>query len=87
MLYLSRKIGESIVINNNIEMTIVEVRGKTVKIGFVFPPDATVLRKEIYDKIMAENMAAAGMGDDTDFMEVEFDLSHLDAAVPPIEKK
>ncbi len=87
MLYLSRKIGESIVINNSIELTVIEVRGKSVKLGFVFPPDATVLRKEIYDKIMAENMAAAGSGDgDVDFMEVDFDLSHLDA-LPPIEKK
>ena len=51
MLYLSRKIGESIVINNSIELTIVEIRGKTVKIGFDFPPEATVLRKEIYEKI------------------------------------
>ena len=80
MLYLSRKLGESIVINNSIELTIIEVRGKTVKIGFTFPPDATVLRKEIYDKIMAENLAAAGSGDgDSDFMDAEFDLSHLDA--------
>jgi carbon storage regulator len=87
MLYLSRKIGESIVINNSIELTVVEVRGKSVKLGFVFPPDATVLRKEIYDKIMAENMAAAGSGDgDVDFMEVEFDLSHLGASLPT-EKK
>lgn len=79
MLYLSRKIGESIVINNSIELTVVEVRGKTVKLGFVFPPDATVLRKEIYDKIMAENLAAAGSGDgDVDFLDAEFDLSHLD---------
>lgn len=85
MLYLSRKIGESIVINNSIELTVIEVRGKTVKLGFVFPPEATVLRKEIYDKIMAENMAAAG-GDDADFMNGEFDLTHLDA-LPPIEKK
>lgn len=88
MLYLSRKIGESIVINNSIELTVIEVRGKTVKLGFVFPPDATVLRKEIYDKIMAENMAAAGSGSDgVEFMEAEFDLSHLDALPPPIEKK
>lgn len=85
MLYLSRKIGESIVIDNTIELTVIEVRGKTVKLGFVFPPDASVLRKEIYDKIMAENMAAAGSGsDDADFMETDFDLSHLP---PPIEKK
>lgn len=80
MLYLSRKIGESIVINNAIELTVIEVRGKTVKLGFVFPPDATVLRKEIYDKIMAENMAAAGSGVDGDdgFLEGDFDLTHLD---------
>jgi carbon storage regulator len=84
MLFLSRKIGESIVINNSIELTVIEVRGKTVKLGFDFPPDATVLRKEIYDKIMAENMAAATGGGD--FMEDDFDLSHLDA-MPPIEKK
>lgn len=79
MLYLSRKIGESIVINNTIELTVVEVRGKTVKLGFVFPSDATVLRKEIYDKIMAENIAAAGGGaDDSGFLEGEFDLSEFD---------
>lgn len=79
MLYLSRKIGEAIVINNAIELTVVEVRGKTVKLGFSFPPDATVLRKEIYDKVTAENMAAATSGSNAaDFFEADFDLSHLD---------
>ena len=72
MLYLSRKIGESIVINNNIEMTVMEVRGKTVKLGFTFPPDATVLRKEIHDKILAENMVAAtSSGDEADLLSAE----------------
>jgi len=80
MLYLSRKVGEAIVINNSIELTVMEVRGKTVKLGFVFPPDATVLRKEIYDKVTAENVAASHAGNDSvDFMEVDFDLSHFDA--------
>ena len=78
MLYLSRKIGESIIINNTIEMTVVEVRGRTVKIGFNYPPEASVLRKEIYDKIMAENMRAAQDDSGVDFGTVEFDLSHLD---------
>ncbi len=87
MLYLSRKIGESIVVNNAIELTVIEIRGKTVKLGFVFPPDATVLRKEIYDKILAENMAAAGSGDgDVDFGEVELDFPSLEPSPPP-EKK
>jgi carbon storage regulator len=69
MLYLSRKLGESIIIDNTVEVTVVEVRGKTVKLGFNFPANVTVLRKEIYDKIMAENLAAAQSGaDEDDFM-------------------
>jgi carbon storage regulator len=84
MLYLSRKIGESIIINNVIELTVIEIRGKTVKIGFNFPPEASVLRKEIYDKIMAENVAAgSGDGGDDGFFEAEFDISHLDSPQKP----
>ena len=65
MLYLSRKVGESIVINNDITLTIVEVKGKSAKIGFDFPPEASILRKEIHDKISAENNAASsGSADD-----------------------
>ena len=60
MLYLTRKIGESVVINNTIELTVVEIRGKTTKLGFTFPPEASVLRKEIVDRIHEENLAAAG---------------------------
>ena len=59
MLFLTRKIGESVVINDNIEVTIVEVRGRSIKLGFDFPPDVTVLRRELYDKIQDENRAAA----------------------------
>jgi carbon storage regulator len=85
MLYLSRKIGESIIINNTIELTVVEVRGKTVKLGFDFPSDATVLRKEIYDKIMAENLAAAqsGMGVDQELLTGAFDVSLLEPPKKP----
>ncbi len=60
MLYLTRKIGESVIINNDIEVTVIEVRGSAIKLGFTFPADATVLRKELFDKIQAENLAAAG---------------------------
>ncbi len=59
MLYLTRKVGESIIINENIELTVVEVRGKTAKLGITFPPEATVLRKELHDRIKQENLAAA----------------------------
>lgn len=61
MLYLNRKIGESIIINGNIELTVVEVQGKSAKIGFTFPEGVSVLRKELYDRIMQENMEAAGI--------------------------
>ena len=58
MLYLTRKIGESIIINDNIEVTVIEVRGRSAKLGFTFPADASVLRKELYERIQRENQAA-----------------------------
>ncbi|MDA1325710.1 MAG: carbon storage regulator CsrA [Proteobacteria bacterium] len=64
MLFLTRKIGESVVINDNIEVTIVEVRGRSIKLGFDFPPDVTVLRRELFDKIQDENREAAGSAAD-----------------------
>ena len=60
MLYLTRKVGESVIINDTIEVTVVEVRGRSIKLGFNFPPEASVLRKELHEKIKAENIAAAG---------------------------
>ncbi len=59
MLYLTRKIGESVIINDNIEISVVEVRGKSIKLGFTFPSDVSVLRREIYERIQEENRAAA----------------------------
>lgn len=59
MLYLMRKPNESIIINNDIELKVVEIKGKSVKLGFNFPKGASVLRKELFDKIVAENKAAA----------------------------
>ncbi len=64
MLYLTRKVGESIIINDNIEITVVEVRGRSIKLGFTFPPEVSVLRRELYEKIQAENRAAAAAGVD-----------------------
>ena len=59
MLYLSRRAGEAVVVNNAIEVRVVEIRGKTVRLGFRFPPDATVLREELFLQVRAENEAAA----------------------------
>ncbi len=73
MLYLSRKVGESIIINNNIELTVVEVRGKTAKLGFNFPQDVTVLRKEIHDKVTEANIEASGNAHEDDFLNLTVD--------------
>lgn len=59
MLYLTRKIGESVVINGDIEVTVIEVRGRSVRLGFTFPPTASVLRREIFERVQEENRAAA----------------------------
>ncbi len=55
MLALSRKQGESIVIGNNIEITILETKGDQVKIGISAPKSIPVYRKEIYAQIQEEN--------------------------------
>jgi len=58
MLYLTRKIGESVVINDEIEVTVIDIRGKSIKLGFTFPAHATVLRREIFERIQEEKRAA-----------------------------
>jgi len=85
MLYLTRKIGESIIINNNIELTVVEVRGKTVKLGFLFPKEATILRKELHQKIHEQNIAAAGIGEE-ELRDLDFSLG-VNVGTPPEDDK
>ena len=58
MLALSRKKGEAIVINNNIEITILELKGDQVKIGITAPKEVPVYRKEVYLQIQQENEQA-----------------------------
>lgn len=58
MLYLNRKPGEAVIINHSIEVRVVEVRGRTVKLGLSFPPDISVLREEVFEAIKQANRAA-----------------------------
>lgn len=53
MLVLSRKKNESIVINNEIVVTVVEVKGDKIRLGIVAPKDVPVHREEIYEAIKA----------------------------------
>lgn len=61
MLALTRKKGESLVINNNIEVTILDVRGDQIKIGINAPKEVPIYRKEVYLQIQEENKAAMTM--------------------------
>lgn len=58
MLALTRKRGESIVINNNVEITILEVKGDQIKVGIDAPKEVPIYRKEVYLQIKEENKAA-----------------------------
>jgi len=59
VLALTRKVGESIIINNDIEVIIVEVKGDQVRIGIKAPKSVRILRKEIFDEIQYENRESA----------------------------
>jgi carbon storage regulator len=58
MLALSRKTGESIVIGNDIEITVLEIRGDQAKLGISAPKSVPIYRKEIYVQIQEENKQA-----------------------------
>jgi carbon storage regulator len=57
MLYLNRKVGEAVIVNHEIEVRVVAVSGKTVKLGFTFPAAASVLREEVVEAIKLANRA------------------------------
>lgn len=59
MLVLTRKIGESLAINDNIRITVLEVKGKTVRLGIEAPNEVKVHRQELLVKILEENRQAA----------------------------
>jgi carbon storage regulator len=59
MLVLTRKLHQSIVIGDGIEIVVLEIRGEQVRIGIKAPRDVKVHRKEIYDQIQDENRSAS----------------------------
>ena len=59
MLVLTRKLGESIAIGDDIKVTIIEIKGKQVRIGIEAPQQIVVHREEIHQKIQEENRMAA----------------------------
>lgn len=59
MLALSRKTGESVILGNDIELTILEVKGEQVKLGIKAPKSVAIYRKELFEQIQASNKEAA----------------------------
>lgn len=59
MLALTRKKNEALIINNNIEITVLEVKGEQVKLGISAPREIPVYRKEVYIQIQAANKEAS----------------------------
>ncbi len=58
MLALTRKVGESVIINDNIEIVVSAINGDQIKLGFVAPKEIAIFRKELYEQIQLENLEA-----------------------------
>lgn len=63
MLVLTRKLNQSIKIGDDVEITVIEVRGDQVRLGVTAPRDVAVHRKEVYLQIQQENRAASAAPD------------------------
>jgi carbon storage regulator len=59
MLVLTRKVGESITIGDEIKVYVMEIKGRQVRLGVQAPKDTVVHREEVYQKILEENRLAA----------------------------
>lgn len=58
MLILTRKIGESIIIGDNVKVTVLGVEGRQIRVGIDAPKEVSVHREEIYNKIESEKVLA-----------------------------
>ena len=65
MLTLTRSVGETIRIGDDIEVHVVEVRGGTVRLGFKAPREVAIHREEVYRQIAEANLLAAQVTADT----------------------
>lgn len=60
MLILTRRVGETVVIGDEVQVTVLGVKGNQVRLGVNAPRDVSVHRQEIYERIQKEQDAAAG---------------------------
>lgn len=78
MLILARRIGESIMIGDQVEISVVDIKGDQVKLGIKAPTQVKVYRREVYAAIQEENRAAA---------QAPSLLPRLDGLLPPLPTK
>jgi carbon storage regulator len=78
MLILSRKCGQSIVINNDIEIFVTAIEGEQVKIGIKAPKELNIVRKEVLEEVRVANRQS---------LTSEVDFEHLKSWSPGTEKK
>ncbi|HEY4544110.1 MAG TPA: carbon storage regulator CsrA [Tissierellaceae bacterium] len=71
MLVLNRKIGESIVIDSDTEITILDIKDGRVKIGIEAPKDKTILRKEVYEEVERENKDSVDSSNPLDILGIK----------------
>jgi carbon storage regulator len=64
MLILTRRVGESLMVGDEVTVTVLGVKGNQVRIGVNAPKDVTVHRQEIYERIQAEQVSTGTSGDD-----------------------
>ena len=75
MLILARRIGESIMVGDQIEISVVDIKGDQVKLGIKAPSQVKVYRQEVYAAIQEENRAAAAASPQS--------LPKLEGLIPP----
>lgn len=85
MLVLSRQRDESIIIGDNIVITVVDIRGDKVRLGIVAPREVPVHRREVYEAIQRENLQASQIQSDQARKVGKSDQA--DPAVQPFGKK
>ena len=66
MLVLTRKLGQSIMIGNRVEVQVLSVAGEKVRLGITAPKDVSIFRDEVYDRIESENEQRVGGNDEND---------------------
>lgn len=75
MLVLRRKVGETLLIGDDIELVVLEVEGDRVKLGIQAPQDVEVIRKELLDQVTEENKLASSSKPSVDMLKQLKDIS------------